>query len=103
MQVFRKLIRTLALLVGLALVSYGMISGALPQKPTDPPNDSVWLVCLAGAFPLFLIYAWLAASDLVGKRSSLDARFRRNVQQVGGFLLVGFGLLSLHLLREQIV
>ena len=32
-----------------------------------------------------------------------DERFRRNVQQLGGFLLVGFALLSLHLLREQIV
>lgn len=99
----RNLLRIFSLLGGLALVTYGMVQGALPTKPTDPPNDSVWLICLAGATPLFLLYAWLSASSPVGKLATIDMRFRHNVQQLGAFLLVGFLLLSLHLLREQIV
>ncbi len=99
----RNLLRVLSLTCGIALVTYGLVQGALPTRPTDPPNDSIWLICLAGAAPLFLLYAWLSASSPVGRLSTLDARFRHNVQQVGAFLLVGFALLSLHLLREQIV
>lgn len=99
----RNLLRVLSLIGGLALVTYGLVQGALPTTPTDPPNDTVWLICLGGAAPLFLIYAWLSASNPVGRLSTLDSRFRHNVQQVGAFLLVGFALLSLQLLREQIV
>ena len=43
------------------------------------------------------------AADPLSLNPTPDERFRRNVQQLGGFLLVGFALLSLHLLREQIV
>jgi peptidoglycan glycosyltransferase len=99
----RNLIRIFALLGGLGLVAFGMVSGTLPGKPKEPPSDSVWLVCLGGAFLLFLIYAWLTSAPPVGRYATLDARFRHNVQQLGAFLLVGFALVSLHLLREQIV
>src|SRR4051794_3196763 len=100
----RNLLRTVSLLGAGLLLAYGMISGAVTASPTDPPNDSVWLVCLGLAFPLLLIYTWLTVSgNPTVQVSTVDARFRRNVQQVGGFMLVGFALLSLHLLREQIV
>ncbi|MFL5735640.1 MAG: peptidoglycan D,D-transpeptidase FtsI family protein [Chloroflexia bacterium] len=100
----RNLLRTVSLLGAGLLLAYGMISGAVTASPTDPPNDSVWLVCLGLAFPLLLIYTWLTVSgNPTVQVSTVDARFRRNVQQLGGFLLVGFALLSLHLLREQIV
>ncbi|HEX8228184.1 MAG TPA: penicillin-binding protein 2 [Chloroflexia bacterium] len=99
----RTLIRVFALLGGLGLVTFGLVNGAIPGKPKEPPNDSVWLICLGGAFLLFLIYAWLTAAPPVGRYATLDARFRHNVRQLGAFLLVGFALLSLHLLREQIV
>lgn len=99
----RNLIRVLALLGGLGLVTFGLVSGALPGKPKEPPSDSVWLICLGGAFLLFLIYAWLSSVPPDSRYATLDARFRHNVQQLGAFLLVGFALLSLHLLREQIV
>ncbi len=101
----RRIVRLLALLGGLTLVAYGLVSGsnAIAPVPTEPPNDGVWLICLAGAFPLFLVYAWLSAVTPVGRYATSDARFRHNVQQVGAFLLVGFALLTLHLLREQVV
>ncbi|MEA2573185.1 MAG: penicillin-binding protein [Chloroflexia bacterium] len=99
----RNLIRIFALLGGLGLVTFGLVNGAIPGKPKEPPSDSVWLICLGGAFLLFLIYAWLTASPPVGRYATLDARFRHNVRQLGAFLLVGFALLTLHLLREQIV
>src|SRR5438045_2123939 len=103
-RTIRNLVRGLALIGAIGLLAYGLVSGALPASPTDPPNDRVWLVCLGLAFPLLLLYAMLTVAGRPGvERPSPEARFRRNVQQLGGFLLVGFALLSLHLLREQIV
>ncbi|HUP27872.1 MAG TPA: penicillin-binding transpeptidase domain-containing protein, partial [Chloroflexia bacterium] len=106
----RTSIRTLALLLALGLLLYGFISGVVasatgPADSLDPPNDNVWLLCLAAAFPLLLLYAWLPNLDpsAATRRATVDARFRHNVEQLGGFLLVGFTLISLHLLREQIV
>jgi peptidoglycan glycosyltransferase len=100
----RNLIRTLSLLGAALLLAFGMLAGAVTASPTDAPNDSVWLLCLGAAFPLLLVYTWLTvAGGPAVQAPTVDARFRRNVQQVGGFLLVGFALLSLHLLREQIV
>jgi peptidoglycan glycosyltransferase len=105
----RNFVRTIALLAALALIAYGITAGALPASPrpegTGPPDDTVWLISLAGAFPLLLVYAWLTVSAPRTPTITItpEARFRRNVQQLGGFLLVGFALLSLHLLREQIV
>src|SRR5436853_5071807 len=101
---FRNLIRAVALLGAVGLLAYGLVSGAVIASPTEPPNDRVWLLTLAGAFPLLLIYTMLTVAGRPGvERPTPEERFRRNVQQLGGFLLVGFALLSLHLLREQIV
>ncbi len=103
----RSFVRTLALAIALILLLFGFVSGVFPAAPAEaltPPNDNIWLLCLAGAFPLLLIYVWLPGTDPnAPQRLTLDARFRHNVQQLGGFLLVGFVLISLHLLREQIV
>lgn len=104
MSAIRNIARIISLVAAVALLLYGIVSGALPQSPTEPPNDSLWLLCLAAALPLFLLYAWLSVGgDPAHRRDTPDARFRYNVQQLGGFLLVGFTLLSLHLLRQQIV
>ncbi len=101
---FRKFIRIVSLMAGLVILLYGLVTGAQPGVRFDPPSDSVWLICLALALPLLLIYASLTVSgDPRQPRVTPDARFRHNVQQLGGFLLVGFALLSLHLLREQVV
>lgn len=103
-SVVRNIVRTLALLAAIALLAFGMLSGSTTSSPTEPPNDQTWLLTLAAAFPLLLVYAVLSVAGKPGQEwPSADARFRHNVQHLGGFLLVGFALLSLHLLREQIV
>lgn len=102
-RAMRNLIRTFALVGGLGLLAFGLVSGSLPSTANEPPQDNVWLICLGGAFVLFLIYAWLTVAPPLGRYATLDARFRHNVQQLGAFLLVGFALLSAHLLREQVV
>lgn len=110
MKVLRSLARTLALILAIGLLLYGFVSGVLsgssapgPGGSTEPPQDSVWLLCLGAAFVLLLAYTWMTVSGPTGADATPDARFRHNVQQLGGFLLVGFALVSIHLLREQIV
>jgi peptidoglycan glycosyltransferase len=102
----RNLVRFLALALALGLLAVGLVSDTLPrqQGDTSPPDDSRWLVSLGLAFILLMIFAILTVSGDPSKRGiTQEERFRANVRQLGGFLLVGFALLSLHLLREQIV
>jgi len=100
----RNTLRAFALLGALAVLLVGLVSGATTESPTQPPDDSRWLLALGIAFPLLLLYASLSVAGRPGTQGATsEARFVRNVQQLGGFLLVGFSLLSLHLLREQIV
>jgi penicillin-binding protein A len=107
MQLFlRNTIRTLSLVLAIGLLAYGIVTDTLPRPPgnTSPPDESRWLLSLGGAFILLMIFTMLTISAGSAKPNlTPDERFRRNVQQLGGFLLVGFALLSLHLLREQIV
>jgi peptidoglycan glycosyltransferase len=101
---FRNFIRVFSLLASLGILLFGLVAGAQPTDRFEPPSDSTWLICLALALPLLLIHASLTVSgDPRQPRPTPDSRFRHNVQQLGGFLMVGFALLSLHLLREQIV
>src|SRR5215207_7339116 len=102
----RNLVRFLALALALGFLAFGLVSDTLPrqQGDTSPPDDSRWLVSLGLAFILLMIFAILTVSGDPSKRGTTqEERFRANVRQLGGFLLVGFALLSLHLLREQIV
>src|SRR5690348_4829163 len=102
----RNSIRTISLVLAIGLLAYGIVTDTLPRPPgdTSPPDESRWLISLGGAFVLLMIFMMYTVSGGSGMSSlTPDERFRRNVQQLGGFLLVGFVLLSLHLLREQIV
>ena len=63
-KALRNLVRIVSLLVALGLLAFGILNGAVTNSPTDPPNDSVWLICLAVAFPLLTIYAVLTVSGL---------------------------------------
>src|SRR5436853_4243747 len=86
---FRNLIRAVALLGAVGLLAYGLVSGAVIASPTEPPNDRVWLLTLAGAFPLLLIYTMLTVAGRPGvERPTPEERFRRNVQQLGGSSLI---------------
>lgn len=100
----RNFLRIISLVTAVILLLFGMVSGVVPASPTAPPDDRIWLVSMGLAFPLLLIYAWLSVSgDPRSTPPTPDERFRRNVRQLGGFLLVGFALISLHLLREQVI
>jgi peptidoglycan glycosyltransferase len=92
--------------LAVGLLALGIVTDALPRSAGDtaPPDDTRWLASLGGAFILLMVYTVLTvAGDPSRREPTPDARFRRNVQQLGGFLLVGFALLSAHMLREQIV
>ncbi|HET9493561.1 MAG TPA: penicillin-binding protein 2, partial [Chloroflexia bacterium] len=105
-RALRNAIRTIALGLALGLLALGIVTDALPRSPGDttPPDDTRWLASLGAAFVLFMVYTVLTvAGDPTRPGPTPDERFRRNVQHLGGFLLVGFALLSAHMLREQIV
>lgn len=92
--------------LAIGLLTFGIVSDTLPRQQGDtaPPDDSRWLISLGLSFILLMIFAILTVSGDPSQRgTTAEERFRSNVRQLGGFLLVGFTLLSLHLLREQIV
>ena len=79
--VLRNLLRTFSLLGAIALLAFGMLTGAISVSPTEPPNDGVWLLCLGVAFPLLLVYAWLSVAGNPG--------LPRPTPEVGDFVSLG--------------
>ncbi|NNJ10086.1 penicillin-binding protein 2 [Chloroflexales bacterium ZM16-3] len=84
----RSILRAGLALAALALVSYGIF------QPVEA--DVRWLICLWASAPLIGLAGWL--SQPVAPRG-----IPRSVYNVGLVILVGFGLLSLQLLRQQFV
>lgn len=80
--------RTIAFIGALALVVYGLL------QPVD--QEIRWLVCLWIAAPLLGVAAWLS-------RSPMPRGLHRSVHNIGLFVALGFTLLSLQLLRQQMV
>jgi peptidoglycan glycosyltransferase len=89
MDRLHSFLRPFSALVALALVLWGLIS-----------DDTTWLLALAGVLVCALYLAWSAIPRATADR---QARFNRNVQYMAGFLLAGFVLVALNLLREQVV
>jgi penicillin-binding protein A len=84
----RSALRTLCVIGAVALIAYGV---------WQPVEEEVrWLICLWAAAPLLGLAAWLSAPR--GPRG-----LPNSVANVGLVVLVGFGLLSLQLLRQQVV
>ena len=55
MQLFlRNTIRTISLVLAIALLAYGIVTDTLPRPPgnTSPPDETRWLISLGGAFIL---------------------------------------------------
>jgi peptidoglycan glycosyltransferase len=71
-----------------ALIVVGMM------QPVE--HDVRWLLCLWGAAPLMGAIAWAS-------RSTMPRGFSRSVHNLGLVIAVGFVLLSMQLLRQQIV
>ncbi|EFO81372.1 peptidoglycan glycosyltransferase [Oscillochloris trichoides DG-6] len=84
----QPIIRTGLLIGALALISYGIF------QPVEA--DTRWLICLWLAAPLLGLAAWMVYP-------APPAGLARTVYHVGLIILLGFGLLSLQLLRQQFV
>ncbi|NTU79128.1 MAG: penicillin-binding protein 2 [Chloroflexales bacterium] len=84
----RSALRTLCILGAVALIGYGII------QPVEA--EVRWLLCLWAAAPLIGLAAWLSAP-------SSPRSIPRSVANVGIVILMGFGMLSLQLLRQQVV
>ncbi len=84
----RSGIQTTVLLVSIAILGYGII------QPVD--QDARWIACLWIAAPLLGLAAWFS-------RSPLPRGFHRSVHNLGLIVAIGFGLLGLQLLRQQMV
>lgn len=84
----RSLGRTAAMVGALGLIGYGII------QPVDA--ETRWLTCLWIAAPLIAVAVWLS-------QPQLPRGLARSVYNIGLTVLVGFGLLSMQLLRQQFV
>ncbi|GIV95881.1 MAG: peptidoglycan glycosyltransferase [Herpetosiphonaceae bacterium] len=82
----RRVLRILALIAAAALILYGMLQS----------DDKRWLLCLWGAAPLLMFAFWPAQDGLV-------QGVRRGVLNLGVVFGVGLILLSVQLLRLQVV
>jgi penicillin-binding protein A len=84
----RATLRAAARVGAVGLIGFGII------QPLDA--EVRWLICLWAAAPLMGLAAWLAApAGLPG--------LPRSVANVGLVILVGFAMLSLQLLRQQVL
>lgn len=88
MSTWRNLARSAALLAAAGLVAYGIV------QPIE--RDGQWLVCVWAAGLLLGVAAWLSLP-------SAPRSLARNLQHLGLVVGVGFVLLSLQLLRTQVV
>lgn len=59
-------------------------------------KEPLWLICLWGAAPLMGVFAWLSIPPV-------PRGFARSLHNLGLVVLVGFVLLSLQLLRQQVI
>lgn len=84
----RSVLQALCMIAAVGLIAYGIV------QPVEA--EVRWLLCLWAAAPLLGLAAWLGGRK--GSRS-----LPRSVANVGTAILVGFGLLSLQLLRQQVV
>lgn len=93
-------IRGLSVLIAAVATAVGLFWQ--PAQAAKTRSDSVWLICLAITGTALLVLFWYGWAKLKTNPSP-EARLRHNVQRVGTLMIVGFILLSLQLLREQVV
>jgi len=81
-------IRIAAIVGAVALIAFGIM------QPVD--NEARWLLCLWGAAPFLGVVAWFS-------RSPMPPGLNRNVHNLGLVVAVGFVLVSMQLLRQQVI
>ncbi|NTV63261.1 MAG: penicillin-binding protein 2 [Oscillochloris sp.] len=84
----RSILRIGLIVVALGLLGYGIL------QPVEA--DTRWLLCLWSAAPLLGVAGWLS-------QPSPSSGLARSVYHLGLVILVGFGMLSMQLLRQQFV
>src|SRR4051794_14883631 len=89
MDRLHNFLRPFAALSAAGLMVWGLLS-----------DDTTWLLALGGVLVCALYLVW---SSVPRATADPQERFSRNVQYMAGFLVAGFVLLSLNLLREQVV
>ena len=82
----RTLVRFLAALAVVGIVAIGIIA----------KNDHIWLICMGAALPFLAVALWRGARPN-------DPLFNRTAQKVAHILLALFILLSMQLVRTQVV
>lgn len=86
----RKNVRIGAAIIAIALIAYGII------QPIDREGDGRWLICIWTASLFMGVFAWMSLPQI-------PRSLNRNLQHLGIVLSIGFLLLALQLLRQQVV
>jgi 4-amino-4-deoxy-L-arabinose transferase-like glycosyltransferase len=89
-------------LVATAAVIFGFFYR--PQNEINNRQDTTWLLSLLVAGIALLGLLWVGKAPFTRKRGlDPEDRLRHSVQRVSSVLMVGFILISLQLLRQQVV
>lgn len=86
----RNVLRTVTGAGAVALIVYGIV------QPIDRDGDGRWLICLWIAALLIGVAVWMSLPQT-------PRSLNRNVQHLGLIVAIGFTLLSMQLLRQQVV
>src|SRR5438067_1876796 len=98
----KRVFRILFGLVAVAAVIFGFVYR--PQNEIANRQDTTWLLSLLVAGIALLGVMWVGRGPFTNKRGlDPEDRLRHYVQRVSSVLLVGFILISLQLLRQQVV
>jgi peptidoglycan glycosyltransferase len=89
-------------LIAIAAVVFGFVYR--PQNEIANRQDTTWLLSLLVAGMALLGVLWVGRAPFTSKRGlDPEDRLRHYVQRVSSVLIVGFLLISLQLLRQQVV
>lgn len=98
----KRLFRLFCGLVAVAAVVFGFVYR--PQNEIENRQDTTWLLSLLVAGIALLGVMWVGRAPFTNKRGlDPEDRLRHYVQRVSSVLIVGFILISLQLLRQQVV
>jgi penicillin-binding protein A len=98
----RRTFRVFCGLLAIAAVVFGFVYR--PAQEVENRQDTTWLLSLLVAGIALLGVLWVGRAPFTNKRGlDPEDRLRHYVQRVSSVLMVGFILISLQLLRQQVV
>ncbi len=89
--------------IAVGAVTFGLVY--LPASDKQSRSDDIWLLSLLITGVALLIILWLSRPTPDARRRPVtpEERLRHSVQRVSSVIIVGFLLIALQLLREQVV